>query len=471
MLRKLLTNSLFFGIAPYVPQVINVFLLPVMTRYLTATDYGIAGTINAYTQALTALSTLGFGSVLGIVFYKCSFQYKILWREIYGFLNIWMIFFAFLQGAFLYFIIPEEAAEHKWLIIILTNFSNVFFGPTATIGNYYYINSMKPVPVVLRSILSGIVTILTNYILVVHYRLGYLGWYVGGFLGTFVMNASYWYAVNIKLKLSPIYNFKRKTILKYLRVSLPTVPHYYCSFLLNSSSKVVMDFYSIPLPVFGRANIMIQIGSLMENWVNAINQAIYPMCMDSIKKCDEIKSKNFIYIYLVITYFCTFIFSLWSREIFGVLISNKELSSTYPYAVIFVMALNYRPMYVGASNMFFYHEKTTSLLRLTFGSGVIAFVLYCILIPFFSIWGIVVAYFIASLYMGYAGFHMKVFKENSKTTYPVYKILVVHLVLTIIALLGVDSESYIKIVVTFVFILCLIIKSWLHFGKVQSCYM
>lgn len=33
-----------------------------------------------------------------------------------------MIFFAFLQGLLLYFIIPEEAAEYKWLIIALTNF-------------------------------------------------------------------------------------------------------------------------------------------------------------------------------------------------------------------------------------------------------------------------------------------------------------------------------------------------------------
>ena len=79
MLRKLLTNSLLFGISPYIPQVINVFLLPIMTQYLTATDYGIAGTINAYTQALTALSTLGFNSVLGVIFYtrSCGVRYMV----------------------------------------------------------------------------------------------------------------------------------------------------------------------------------------------------------------------------------------------------------------------------------------------------------------------------------------------------------------------------------------------------------
>lgn len=60
--------------------------------------------------------------------------------------------------------------------------------------------------------------------------------------------------------------------------------------------------------------------------------------------------------------------------------------------------------------------------------------LYCILIPFLSIWGIVIAYFIASFYMGYAGFYMKVFKDNSKITYPILKIAAIHLFLTAMAL-------------------------------------
>ena len=68
MLRKLLTNTLLFGLAPYVPKVVSVFLMPVMTRYLTSTDYGIAGTIDAYTSALSTFATLEFGSVLSVVF-------------------------------------------------------------------------------------------------------------------------------------------------------------------------------------------------------------------------------------------------------------------------------------------------------------------------------------------------------------------------------------------------------------------
>lgn len=458
MFKKLITNSLLFGIAPYVSQVVSVFLLPIMTKYLTATDYGIAGTINAYTQALTAFSTLGFATVFSVIFFRSKFQYKILWREIYGFLQFWMVIFALLQGMVLYFIMPEAADENMWLIIILTNFSNVLFGPTAIIGSLYYTLSMNPLPVVSRSMLSGLVTITANYVLVVHYQLGYLGWYVGGFFGTFVSNATYWYSVNRTLQLSPIYNFKRRTILKYLKVALPTIPHFYSGFLLNSSSKLVMDFYSTPLPIFGQANIMMQIGGVMESWVNAINQAINPMMMNEIREKREHRAQALIYVYLSIVYLTTFTVALWSREIFGILLSNPELASTYPYAVIFIMSLNYRPMYVAASNMFFYHEKTASLLKITFTAGIIAFVLYCLLIPFFSIWGIMIGYYIASFYYGYSGFFMKVYKEHSQVTYPVFRIAGIQLLLTIIAFLFVESEFWIKAIITLCISACVSYK-------------
>ena len=351
MLKKLLTNSLLFGIAPYIPKIVSVLLLPIMTKYLTATDYGIAGTIDAYTQSITAFSTLGFSTVLSIIFFRSKFQYKILWREIYGFLQYWMIIFAIMQGILLYFIIPKEASENRWWIIVLTNFSNVFFGATAIIGNSYYVLNMKALPIVIRSVIAGLVTISANYILVVQYKLGYMGWYVGSFVGTFIMNASYWYAVNIKLGLTPILNFKKRTIYKYLKISIPTIPHYYSVFLMNTSSKMVMNWYSVPLTTLGQANIMMQIGGIIENWVNSINQAINPMTMREIRNQNEEKSKRLIFTYLIIVYFCTFLISLWSKEIFRFLLSNPELTITYPYAIVFIMALNYRPMYVAASIM------------------------------------------------------------------------------------------------------------------------
>ena len=457
MIKKLLKNTLFFGLAPYVPKIVSVFLLPIMTKYLTATDYGIAGTIDAYTQALTAFSTLGFTTVLSVIFFRAKQQYKILWREIYGFLQYWMIIFAIIQATLLYFVIPKEAEEYKWWIILFTNFSNVFFGPTAVLGNLYYVSSMKPLPVVSRSIIGGITTILANYILVVHYRLGYFGWYVGGFIGTFLINASYWYTVNIQLNLKPIFNFKRKTILKYLKIALPTIPHYYCVYMMNTSSKVIMNIQSIPLNIIGQTNLVLQIGVIIESWINAMNQAINPMAMNEIRNKNEDKAKTLIFLYYIITLSCTFLFSLWCKEIFHILISNEELAETYPYAIVFVMALNYRPPYVAASNMFFFHENTSSLMKISFIAGLIAVISYIILIPLFGVWGVVVGFYISSFYMGYSGFLMKQFKSKTKVDYPYLRLLSTHLIATILVLKLVNLDIHWKLFTCFLLLFSFII--------------
>ena len=154
MIKKLFTNSAIYGIAPHVPKIVSVFILPLLTTRLTDVDYGIAGTIDAYTMALAAFSTLGFNVVLQVSFYKSKCQYKILWREIYGFLQNWMVFFAVLQGVVLYFVIPKEAIENRWLIILLTNFNGVFFGPSALLGLVYFQLKEKPLPIAIRSVTS-----------------------------------------------------------------------------------------------------------------------------------------------------------------------------------------------------------------------------------------------------------------------------------------------------------------------------
>lgn len=453
MLKKLLTNSAIYGVAPHVPKILSVFLLPIMTKYLSDVDYGIAGTISAYTTAIAAFSTLGFPVILSISFYRSPCQYKWLWKQIYGFLQLWMILFAFLQGLLLYYIIPPEAEEHRWAIIILSNFSTVFFGPTALIGSTYYQYTMQPIPIAIRSVISGFITVIANFVFVVYWRLGYLGWYIGTFAGTFFVNMSYWYVVNYKLGFKPIFKFKWRTIYTALRTALPTIPHYYSIYLLNSSNKAVMDRYRIPMGVIGELNMAQQFANLMDTVVNAINQAINPMTLNEIKAKREDKAKLLIYTYFTITLTSSFLLSLWSKEIFSLLISNEILSQTYPYAIILIMALNYRPMYIAASNMFFYYEKTLQLLSISFVAGVISFILYIIFIPLYELWAATIVNYIAFLYMGYAGFYMKHFRKSSKEKYPVFRIMSIQIIFTFLAFYGVEYQISIKLLASLIILI------------------
>lgn len=426
-------NSFLFTLAPLLPKVINVFLMPIMTRYLTDVDFGISGTISAYSQAIGAFAVLGMGVVLQASFYKNPENYKDLWRKIYGFLNVWMIIYAIIQGILLYFIIPEEAIDNRWWIIILTNFSTVFFGPTATIGQRYFQYNKQAVPVVWRSLFASVLTVVVDFVLIVFLRWGYMGWYVGSFAGTFFSNASYWYTVNYKLGFHPNYHFKWSEIKRALSVSMPTIPHYYTSYLLDGSGRMVMDQYDIPQAEIGRVSLTQQIGGLFSMGMMGVNQALSPFFMQFIKENKEKSGYKLGLLYVAVCFMTAFLFSIWSRELFDLLISNNSLKTAYPLCIAYVMALCYRPMYVMAARYNFYYEQTKQLLLITFVAGVIAIILYIILTPFLGIWGFLVGHYIASLYYGYSGYFYSCYKENSKIKFPFVIIFFIQIGLTLIA--------------------------------------
>ncbi len=469
MLKKILSQSALYGLAPHVSKVVGILILPVITRYLTDVDYGIAGTIAAYTGAISVFSTLGMNIVLATSFYRHKYQYKWLWRQIYGFLQFWMIIFVILQSILLYFIIPEEAHENRWAIIFLSNFATVFFGATSLIGVMYYRLQQKPGPIAVRSIISGLLTVAANLLFVVWFKMGYMGWYISSFLSGCFINASYWWVVNKKYGLSPIYCFRMKTILRSLKVALPTIPHYYSSYLLNTSNRMVMDRCSVPMESIGNYNFAAQFGGYFETFANSINMAVNPMTMEQIRNNREDYARKLIYTMLIIVFGATFLFSLWAKEIFLVLVKNAELQTVYPLAIILIMAYTYRPMYVASTNMFFYYENTTSLLKVSAIAGIFSFAGYLAVIPIWGIWGAAVVNFIFQQYMGYSGFFMKEYKSKTKVDYPFVKILLLSLFLTGFVFWAVELVWPLKILISAAYIaISLICMRWLKLDQTDE---
>lgn len=436
--KLLIKNSVLFGLAPFLPKIISVLLLPVMTNYLTDVDFGISATISAYTLSIGAFSTLGLAVVLQNSFFKHPFYYKVLWRQIYGFLNIWMLIFATFQALLLYYVIPDVAADNKLLIIFLTNFSTVFFGPTALLGNSYYIYSKQPFPVVWRSFLASIITIFSSYILIVYYKYGYIGWYVSSFIGTFFTNITYWSFVRNKLDLKPIYNFKMQTIKKSLFIAIPTIPHYYSIYLLNSSGRVVLDQSNVTQGEIGKLGITQQLGDLFQTGILGLNNAVSPYFMKALKDDNQeiIKKIGTILVYFV--FFIAFGVALWSKELFQVLMSNDSLEKAYPYFIIYIMSLSSRPVYLIASAYYFYFEETKKLLSITFLSGIFALIIYILFIPSYGIWAFLIGHFISHFYFCYSAFFFKLIRTKSTINIPVFRIMGFHGCITLLAYFLVD---------------------------------
>ena len=458
---RLLKNSAIYGLAPYIPTMASILILPLLTAHLTDIDYGIAGTISAYVMAIASLSNLGLNVVLQVSFFRSPNYYKYLWRQIYGFLQLWMIVFAIIQGVLLYYIIPAEAQENRWAIIILSNFNTVFFGSSSYIGPLFFQLSQRPIPIAIRSLLSGFLTLIVNYVTIVQLEWGYMGWYMSSFLGGFFINASYWYELNFRLGIKPIYKFNWRTIWGNLRISLPMLPHYYTYYMVTTSNRMVMDWRKVPVGKIGEFNMGQQFAKYMESGVGAMEKAISPMCMECIKNNNEKEGKKLILLFVDIVFAVAFLFAIWSKEIFSMLVKNNDLAGAYPIAAILALALCYRPMYVAASNYYFYYAKTLHLLLITMVAGVIAIVANLIFIPNFGIIGASVVTSFSFLYQGYSGFFFQPSKLYSKVQHPVVQILLIQLSLTGLALGLMSMVLWVKCTISLAAIMIAIMIAFL----------
>jgi O-antigen/teichoic acid export membrane protein len=445
MLKKLFSHTAIYGLAPQITKIASFFSLPLITAELTELDYGVAGVLGAYTAAISVLATLGLRMVLVNSFFKSPGQYKWAWRQIYGFLTLWTFLYAIILSVLIYFVVPQEAIEDRWTILLLNVGPLIFFGQTSTICSTYYQLKQKPLQIAIRSIIFGFLSIGLNVLFIVVYKMGYMGWFWSSFIVGLLSNASYYYPLNFKLKMKPIFNFKRRLIKNSLKVSLPIVPHYYSSYLLNSSDKMVMDVMQVGTGNIGKYNVAYTVGSVMNSLGTASGLAIGPILIKFYKERKEEPAKNLVFILQISFFLITFGLCIWMKELFSFLIRNEELAQMYYLGIIIVMSYNYRPMYLGSGTKIMFNEHTNVLWKVTLGAGLINVLLNLLLIPFFGFEVAAVTTFIGYMFMGYAGYYFKVFKEiNSVKYYPVFWILLT-IALTVLAYYAVELSIWVKI--------------------------
>ena len=266
MLKKILSSSVIYGFAPHISKIAGFFVLPIITKDLTDFDYGVAGMISAFTGALSVLSSLGLRVVLANSYFKSPSQYKWIWRQIYGFLSLWMIPYAFIISAVIYFVVPEGARSNTWEIILLNMLPIVFFGQTEAICSTYYQLKQQALQIGLRTAIFGVIAVFLNLYTISYLKMGYMGWFWTSFIVAIMSNLSYWVPLNKTLGIKPIFNFRKKSIVKFLKISLPTIPHYYSSYLLDSSDRIVMTILKIGAGDIGKYNLAYSFGNYYQSF-------------------------------------------------------------------------------------------------------------------------------------------------------------------------------------------------------------
>ncbi|WP_299984900.1 oligosaccharide flippase family protein [uncultured Pontibacter sp.] len=451
MLRKLLSHAAIYGLSAQLPRLAGVLALPLITQYLTPTDYGVAGVITAYYSALLVMMSLGFTVVMDNSFARHPTRFQWIWRQLYGFLTYWSLLYGLLCMGIIYMAVPADAQDNRLLITLLTGAPLLFFVVTDLFGGMYCLHLQRPLPIALRSFLMGGVNVILTIYFIAGLKMGYMGWFYASLLSSaagFVVSVY----IIAKQGLWPIFNFKWYRIRHSLKVSLPAVPHGFSFFMLDTSDRLVLDVLHVPVGRIGLYNVASNFGIYFSSASFAVVQAATPLYMKLYAQTKSIEAalqaRYMTYTLQLIFFAATFVGSLWMKEIFGFLIRNEELQQAYPLAIVILMGYNFRPMYMAAINLLTFHEKTAKLWRISTVAGIGNIVLNLILVPLYGFQMAAYTTFAALMYMGYSGYYLKAYRELALVKfYPVWWLLAT-IVLLVLAYQLREVDVLVKVAVT-----------------------
>jgi O-antigen/teichoic acid export membrane protein len=295
-LKELLRHSAIYGVGSIIARVLGVLLLPLYTRYLSPSDYGLIETLVALAAVLTALVAQGMKSAFFRFYFDSA---ELERRHLVVRTAFWYVMAASTVVSLAGIVL---APQISWLLFGTHDHGNLviaaFIGFWAAL-NYEQMTSLfrveqRSTAYVAATLCNVAITISATILLVVVFDKGPLGVLVGNFTGTLIVYAALLVYSRHALGLQ----FDRKLYRAMNRFGLPLVPSAVALWLTNFSDRFFLIKLSDAHEV-GLYSIGVRIASAIVLLLTAFRMA-WPAFAYSIEDDREAKrTYPFVLTYLI----------------------------------------------------------------------------------------------------------------------------------------------------------------------------
>jgi O-antigen/teichoic acid export membrane protein len=410
MLKKIVSHTFFYSFANQTPALINLFLLPFLTPFLSASDYAIYGLILSYAGLVGAFSSLGYIVLFQQSYFELGSDFKSKWSRLLGFQWLYKFLYAGLVGVLLYFTLKSKIATDRLNIVLaLVIVPLLFFDLTKSIATRLLQFRHKHQQVYSITIGIGILSALLSFVGVRYFNLGYMAWLYSQAVSSALLAAYFGYFLYLKERIRPSFHFNKNEIVSDLKIATPLIPKEYATYLLNSSDRVLLDRFGVSQNKIGQYSIAYSFASYFENIQAQANQVLTPIVFDLYKTGSELAMQTvgkLIRAWFYISLLMATLLGLWIPDIFRLLYRKAELSAAYPMAIVLIFGFCYRPIYVAIVDKAIYDKRTMEVLKITVVAALSNVLLNLVFIGYYETWAAtfntVIAYFI----MGVAGYFL-----------------------------------------------------------------
>lgn len=333
---KLIKNTTIYALGDIIPRLIGFISLPILTTYLTPSDYGIVNYVNTLNTFLLALGFLSVNTYFLVFYYRCktSEEQKKLLGNLSSFiilLNTVIVIILLFFGKYFFNALGSNIDFYPYIVIaIFTNFFNLFSILPAALFRVLE----KPMPLTILNILRGLIAFVLTLVLVISFDYTALGVLYANLIVNFIFAIIFLYMIRHHI----IWNLHFKQLKKVLTFTLPLVPGSIAYYLTTISDRILIDKY-LSLNDLGIYSVAATLALILNIFSFGAYKAFEPYIFknwgsDGFLNIFENIRNSFVYV-LLVGVLCL---SMFSKEFF-LLMTDIKFHGAYWYVPMIIIGV------------------------------------------------------------------------------------------------------------------------------------
>lgn len=376
---RFLKNAGIYAVSDILNKMVPFVLLPILTRYLTPSDYGLIAIFSVFTSILGVFISLEMHSAILVKYFKLSRdKLKIFIANVLIIVAVTTVVVLLVILIFGNHISESLDLPTEWLIIGVFVTLLTFF---TTINLILWQSEHKPLALGIYQITQTIFNLALSIILVVGFSMGWEGRLIaasaaviifGSISFTLLFKRNY-----VDLKIDKSY------IKEALNFGLPLLPHALSTWVRSGIDRIFLTII-VSTSATGLYTVGFQIASVILIIVVAFNKAYTPFLYEKLKDITEKNKKELVkysYLYFIILLVISAVLILIAPYIVEIFV-GEEFGKSQDYISWFAFGFAFYGMYSVVANYILFTQKTIYLSYITFIIGLAHVCLSYVLITY-----------------------------------------------------------------------------------------
>lgn len=386
---KTATNVALYTAGEIIPRVLAFFLLPILTKYLTPGDYGISGYINTVTTFLYVFTALSVNVYALRTYYKVTstIEKKQLIGNIFLFLVGWGFIMLCLEILFFPYLLNKFSIKVSFYPYFLLGLIINFFDVISIIPLVAYRVNEDAKSFVLLSVGRTILQYLLTLIMIVYFKMGLLGSFLGRLYACIPFAVIYF----IVIKRKGIFSINLAQIKDALQFSLPLLPGALSYLVISVFDRVILERY-VTLSQLG----IYSVASTLALTLNIVIQGLYRSFEQKIFR--EHSNEGFINtvdklykVYIAFLYVPAFAITLFTSEILHFFTSSSQYYAAGNYIVYLIVSVIISGINIFLGTLLIANNRRRIVTFSSFASAIVSLIVNLLLIKYYGVLGACIA--------------------------------------------------------------------------------